>query len=195
MHRILCIGLGNPGAQYERTRHNAGWIVLDQLVQLWSDPSIPLTWKKEKNVEAEVLRLQHNNCEWIFLKPLTFMNESGKSVASACKWYLNLDPTISGTETEYKNILVLHDDLDIELGRHKLQFASGPKVHNGINSIRDHLHSNNFWTARLGVDTRQGDRSMPGRAYVLQTMTQDELKTLKSLAGILAEEFPYTVLS
>lgn len=193
MKRVLCIGLGNPGAQYDLTRHNAGWIVMDALVELWRDPSIPVKWKREKNVEAEILRLTANQTEWIFLKPQTFMNDSGRSAAAACKWYLNRDPAQSSS-APYRDILILHDDLDIETGRHKLQFDSGPKVHNGINSVRDHLHSNQFWTGRIGVDSRQGDRSLPGRAYVLQAFPSTELVQLKSLAKNLAEELLYTVL-
>jgi peptidyl-tRNA hydrolase len=166
---------------------------MDALIELWSDPSIPPVWKKEKNVEAEVLRLHHANREWIFLKPTTFMNDTGRSVASACKWFLQRDPHGSQDEL-YPEVIVMHDDLDLELGRHKLQFASGPKVHNGVTSVRQSLNTHQFWTARLGIDDRGGDRSLPGKAYVLQPLTTDNLATLRSLAPVLAEEFLYTVL-
>lgn len=193
MRRILCVGLGNPGQQYFSTRHNAGWIVLDQLVERWADHSVVPTWKREKNIESEVLRVQQNGTEWIFLKPQTFMNDSGRAVSSACKWYLDRDPTLQ-ENSEYPDIIVFHDDLDIETGRHKLQFNSGPKVHNGVNSIREALHSPKFWTVRLGVDSRNGDRSIPGHAYVLQAFSPDDLTALKQQATILAEELSYTVL-
>ncbi len=194
MNRILCVGLGNPGENYTSTRHNAGWLLLDSLIDSWSDPSIPPRWKKEKNVHGEVLRLNRNQHEWIFLKPSTFMNESGKSVASACKWFLDIDPAEANPQTAYKNVVVVHDDLDLETGRHKLQYASGPKVHNGVNSIRDALKNNNFWTARIGVDSRGGDRSIPGKAYVLQNIPPEEQRAIAALAPVLSEEFLYTVL-
>lgn len=193
MQRILCIGLGNPGDQYAKTRHNAGWLVLDELAELWSDPSIPSTWKREKNVESDVLRLTAHGKEWIFLKPQTFMNESGRAVASAAKWYLDRDPAAE-SQAEFPEIIVIHDDLDIETGRHKLQFNSGPKVHNGVNSIRQHLGTAQFWTARIGVDSRQGDRTLPGRAYVLQAFPPDERTQLTQLTKTLAEELTYAVM-
>lgn len=194
MKRVLCIGLGNPGDQYTNTRHNAGWLVLDAFAELWSDPSILTQWKKEKNIEAEVLRMQKNGAEWILIKPQTFMNESGRTVSAACKWYLDQDPSTLPPDSPFPQIVILHDDLDIVSGSHKLQFASGPKVHNGVNSVRSALHSPKFWTARLGVDSRSGDRSIPGQAYVLQNMTQEERSALKETAKVLAEEFAYTVL-
>lgn len=193
MRRVLCVGLGNPGTQYAHSRHNAGWLVVDALIEKLSDPSLAQSWKREKNVESEVFRLQALGVEWIFLKPQTFMNDSGRAVASACKWYLNRDPA-TPTSAPYKDLIVFHDDLDLESGRHKLQFDSGPKIHNGINSIRQHLNSNAFWTVRIGVDNRQGKRDMPGHAYVLQNLPPEELYHLQQLGRLLAEELPYTVL-
>lgn len=188
----LFLGLGNPGANYARTRHNAGWLVLDALIQLWADSSIPPIWKTEKKLQAEVTKLSHQSHHIMCIKPQTFMNESGIAAAASVKWFLEADPTEENGE--YPELVVFHDDLDLPLGSYKLQYASGPKVHNGVNSVRSHLHSSSFWVARIGVDTRQGDRSMPGQAYVLQQLTDTELQMLKRTATTLAEELPYTVL-
>lgn len=193
MNRFLFIGLGNPGDQYDRTRHNAGWFVLDELVQRWSDSTIPPTWKYEKKIDAEVCKITFGQNEVVCLKPQTYMNESGKTAAAAAKWYLDIDPTVS-EDQEFSHIVVFHDDLDLVLGQYKLQFNSGPKIHNGVNSVRQHLHSTHLWTARIGVDTRQGDRSIPGKAYVLQRFSPEEKQTLKQVTQYLAEELPYVVL-
>lgn len=193
MNTALFLALGNPGSQYERTRHNAGWIVADAIVSLWQDPSIPGDWKLEKKLFAEARKLQHQRYTCFFLKPQTFMNESGKTASAAVRWYLESDPSAE-ENLEYPEVVVLHDDLDLPLGTYKLQYQSGPKVHNGLNSVRQHLHSEAFWVARIGVDTRNGDRSIPGQAYVLQPMSSDEMSTLKKVARTLAEELQYTVL-
>lgn len=192
--RFLLVGLGNPGATYEQSRHNAGWLALDSLVSQWQDSSIPVQWRTEKKLHAETLRLassKTNGHEYIFLKPDTFMNNSGLSVAAAVKWYLNQEP--SQPDASYPHVVVFHDDLDFETGTYKLQFGTGPKVHNGVNSVRDHLHSTQFWSARIGVDSRGGDRSMPGSAYVLQSFSPTEHTAFLESLRTLAEELPYTV--
>lgn len=190
--RFLFVGLGNPGDTYTHTRHNAGWLALDMLITLWQDPSIPLQWRTEKKLDGEVLRLLNGRHEYIFLKPQTFMNDSGRSVAAAVKWYLDHDPT--QPQQAFPQVVVFHDDLDLMLGSYKLQYGTGPKVHNGVNSVRDHLHSTQFWSARLGIDSRGGDRSMPGHAYVLQGFPPPEREQFAQTVRTLAEELPYTVL-
>jgi PTH1 family peptidyl-tRNA hydrolase len=192
MSRYLLIGLGNPGDQYERSRHNAGWLALDELVRLWSDPAIKPVWKLEKKIEAEVLRLQRGGHELILVKPQTYMNDSGRAVAAAIRWYLNRDPALE--PGPYRDLVVFHDDLDLTTGQYKLQFDSGPKVHNGLNSIRDHLKTTQFWVARLGVDSRGGQRQIPGQAYVLQPFASEEQPAVRRAIGTLSEELPYLVL-
>lgn len=192
MSRYLFVGLGNPGQQYARSRHNAGWLALGELARLWCDPAVKPIWKAEKKIEAEVLRLHHDGDELILLKPQTFMNDSGRSVAAAIRWYLNRDPSV---DTEpYRDLVVFHDDLDLTTGQYKLQFDSGPKIHNGLNSIRDHLRTTKFWVARLGVDSRGGARQIPGQAYVLQPFASEEESAVRGAVKTLAEELPYVVL-
>lgn len=121
------------------------------------------------------------------------MNESGRAALAAVKWFFDIDPT-TRDQTPLRNVVVLHDDLDIVTGEYKLKFASGPRVHNGYNSVTEVLHTNQFWSARIGIDSREGDRSMPGKAYVLQKMQPEERQKLRQTAKILAEELPYVVL-
>lgn len=190
MKRFLFVGLGNPGKQYARSRHNAGWIALDTIIKLWSEASVPAQWRTEKKFAGETLHLNTQGHEFIFLKPQTFMNESGSAVAAAMKWYLQIDPS---EPAEFRQVVVFHDDLDLTTGQYKLQFGIGPKIHNGVNSVRHHLNGN-FWHARLGVDSRDGMRTIPGQAYVLQPFSNEELSALTMAVETLAEELPYQVL-
>lgn len=192
MKQFLLVGLGNPGGSYARTRHNAGWLALDHLARLWADPAVSTTWKFEKKLEAETLRLTVGDNEVLLLKPQTFMNDSGRAVAAALKWYFQVDPAVEAAS--YPQLVVIHDDLDLTTGQYKLQFESGPKVHNGVNSVRTHLHSSKFWSARLGVDSRGGTRAIPGQAYVLQPFQPDEETAVREVVATLAEELPYVVL-
>ncbi len=194
MSRFLLLGLGNPGEQYAASRHNAGWLALDWLVETWADPSIPVQWRHEKKIQSEVARFQCAGHELFAIKPQTFMNRSGEAARAAVAWYLDLDLETAPAELDIPELVVLHDDLDIELGRYKLQKASGPKIHNGVNDVRAQLGTSNFWYARLGVDNRGGDRSMPGEAYVLQRLPAEERRMLKQATQLLAEELLYTVL-
>lgn len=194
MKRLLLVGLGNPGEKYQNTRHNAGWLVLDYLLERWNDPSIPLVWKHEKKIQAEVTSLQHGGHEIYAIKPQTFMNRSGEAVRSALQWYANWQPD-SGVPAEgWPNLVILHDDLDLETGSYKLQFGKGPKVHNGLNSVRSGIDTDQFWVARLGVDSRQGNRRIPGEAYVLQNLNSEEKASLKQAAQTLEQELFYVLM-
>jgi len=193
MSRFLLLGLGNPGDQYAETRHNAGWLALDWLIDKWSDPSIPALWKNEKKIHSEVARFQFDGHDIFAIKPQTFMNTSGEAARAAVEWYLDQNLEEANANRELPQVIVLHDDLDIETGRYKLQLGSGPKVHNGVNSVRQQLGTGRFWYARLGVDSRAGDRRMPGEAYVLQKFTPEEKQQLRQAALLLAEELTYTL--
>jgi PTH1 family peptidyl-tRNA hydrolase len=194
MKRYLFIALGNPGNEYSGTRHNAGWIALDALLETWRDPSIPLVWKHEKKIHSLVTKIQVGPNEIIALKPQTFMNRSGEAAKAALAWYTHWNDEGNENE-EFPSLVIFHDDLDLETGQYKLKYGSGPQIHNGINSIRSHLHSNKFWYARLGIDSRNGNRTISGEAYVLQRFSSDELSQLKQVIRHLAAELEYTVFS
>lgn len=180
----ILIGLGNPGKEYTYTRHNAGWYVLEQIAQQKNDQPFQM----EKKLFSEVNR----SSELVLAKPQTFMNDSGKAVQSVLKWFDKKLPETKDGEPYYPSLFVVYDDLDLELGKYKIQFGSGPKIHNGLNSIRETLGSNQFWHVRIGVDGRQGDRKLPGHIYVLQRFTDEERKrfeeTVKELLKDLQEK-------
>jgi PTH1 family peptidyl-tRNA hydrolase len=168
------VGLGNPGAEYDKTRHNAGFVMTDA----WAAHYDLKTWQTNKKLQAEVAKTP----EWLFLKPQTFMNASGQSVRAALDYFAQFERlSMSAQKQVLEKLVVIHDDLDIAFGQTKFQFGKGPKVHNGLLSIYEHLGSTEFWHARIGIDGRGTERRMPAKNYVLQPWTVEEQMTWKTL--------------
>src|SRR5687767_2280662 len=139
----LIVGLGNPGEKYKKTRHNAGFMVMDRLAKRFEGE-----FSENSRWKAEIVR----SGEVILAKPLTFMNDSGETVGKISGFF----------KIASEDIFVIHDDLDIVLSDYKIQKGTGPKIHNGVISVEEHLGNKEFWRVRVGVDGREGDRSMPG---------------------------------
>ncbi len=177
------IGLGNPGLEYEKTRHNVGFVVIDELCAQLTEKPFTQESKSSPRLFSRVAKV--GDC--ILAQPQTFMNESGKAVRATLDFY---QKDLLKEGGELKNLFVIHDDLDLALGSYKLHFAKGPKIHNGLQSIYDHLHTDQFWHVRVGVDGRGGVRSMPGHAYVLSQFTDSEKEVLTT---ILKELVPILV--
>lgn len=129
----LVVGLGNPGDKYAATRHNAGFLWLDRLAE-----SQQISFRPENKFQGLCARIPSD--VWL-LKPQTFMNVSGVSVAALSRFY-KLNP---------EQILVVHDELDLQPGTVKLKLAGGTGGHNGLKSIVAHLSSQTFWRLRIGV--------------------------------------------
>ncbi len=159
------VGLGNPGSQYEHTRHNIGWKALDELARRLGAGA----FSHFKKANGELAKTSNA----YFLKPQTFMNRSGDSVRSLLDFY-----NLKSSQGKYENLWVVHDDLDIPFGAYKIQFGKGPKGHNGLLSIYQQLGTDQFWHVRIGVDGREGDRTVPPHQYVLQNFMPAEQKLL-----------------
>lgn len=152
----LIVGLGNPGKEYLNTRHNVGFMCVDNYVD-------NLSWhNKFKGLVAEKMI---NGEKILFLKPLTFMNLSGESVQLIVKYY-NID---------LKDILIIHDDLDLPLGFYKLKVNSSSGGHNGIKSIIEMLKANSFARLKIGISH---DHSVDTKDYVLGKFSTSELEIL-----------------
>ncbi len=159
MIRLIC-ALGNPGREYAQTRHNFGWMLLDQRhpVESWS--------KKFKGEYATL----HDPRKLILLKPLTLMNKSGESVR-ACADFFNIEP---------EEILILHDDLELPFGKIEARQGGGLGGHNGLKSIKQHLSSAAFWRLRLGIGRpRHGSVSN----HVLSRFSKEEEIELPTILG------------
>lgn len=159
----LIVGLGNPGPQYSWTRHNAGFMVLDRLS---SQAGIPITKKAFSGLCGDGNWLGER---LFLLKPQTFMNLSGRSVAEALRFY----------KLSLSDLIVIHDDLDIPFGKLKLKEGGGHGGHNGLRSLGQELGSANFVRVRVGIG-----RPVHGDTvnYVLQNFAKNEMD---SLLGIL----------
>lgn len=147
------VGLGNPGEKYRNTRHNVGWMLVDELAR-------------------------HSPGKTVLLfKPQKFMNRSGQEVKRWLrgKWKVRNLP-----------LYVAHDDLDIPLGKFKIQFGKGPKVHNGLQSIYEQLGTKDFWHIRIGIDGDRGGKS--GEDFVLGNWRPEERVVIKSIIGKIVKK-------
>lgn len=172
-------GLGNPGQNYKATRHNVGFMVLDQLAckLTGADDTSKLEWNSHKKSNSLFLRTNSNGAVVSLVKPQTFMNKSGETL----KYYLQKQTDwLHQNPISLEKVVVVYDDLDIQLGENKLLFAKGPKLHNGMSSVYEKLGSDAFWHMRVGVDCRHGDRSVSGKEYVLTTFPPGEQILLQS---------------
>jgi PTH1 family peptidyl-tRNA hydrolase len=131
---LLVAGLGNPGREYARTRHNVGWLVVDELARRHGG-----SWRGKFNGQVAETRIDAHRVA--LLKPETYMNESGRSVAAAARFY----------KVEPDAVLVVHDDSDLEAGRLQARLGGGLAGHNGLRSIAQHLKTQDFLRLRIGV--------------------------------------------
>ncbi|USK70369.1 aminoacyl-tRNA hydrolase [Peribacillus asahii] len=152
----LIVGLGNPGKQYEKTRHNVGFEVIDALSDKWS---IPLNQAKHKGIYGIGVI---DNEKVILLKPLTYMNLSGESISAVMSFF----------KVEVDDVVVLYDDLDLPPGKVRLRQKGSAGGHNGIKSTIAHLGTQNFNRIRIGIGRPSGPMAISD--YVLGKFTSEE---------------------
>jgi PTH1 family peptidyl-tRNA hydrolase len=140
----LIVGLGNPGSEYEKTRHNAGYWWVDAIAA-----AKRASWKKESKFSGWTTRVEEGGAEFILLKPATYMNESGRSVSAVMRFF----------KIEPAQLLVVHDELDLAPGVVKLKRGGGTGGHNGLSDIGDALDSKDFWRLRIGIG-HPGDKDL-----------------------------------
>lgn len=170
----LIVGLGNPGEKYAKTRHNAGWLALDAF-----RPAA--RWQEEKRFSALICKEN----ETVFAKPLTFMNDSGRSVQKILSYYQLLPKSLGivrKKDADLKDVLlVIHDDLDIPFGQFKLSAGSGSAGHRGVESIISHLKTKNFLRLRLGIGNEKLRQIIPADKFVLQPFDREEQAALPEI--------------
>ena len=162
---IKCaVFLGNPGKEYEKTRHNAGFLLCDYLYG-------------GNNWQSKFHAFYITDGDLRILKPLTYMNLSGTSVSECASFF----------KLRSDEILVIHDDLELPLGEARLQKGGGTKGHNGVKSIRDRLGREDFMRLRIGIGKpAHGDTAL----YVTSPFTKDEMITLTSLFSLIRRDWP-----
>jgi len=168
----LIIGLGNPGKQYQNTRHSLGQKIIKQFIETFYKTS--LTTKN--NLSAQICEVGQGSNKTIFVIPTEYMNNSGVSVQKIAQYY-KISPI---------NIYVVHDDLDLTVGDYKVQFDRGPAGHNGIKSIIEKLGTQQFNRIRVGIAKPQNN--IPIEDYVLQSFPKEELNIIDNLTPKIFEE-------
>ena len=164
------VGLGNPGPRYATTRHNLGFLVADIL----SD-RIGSGFKVHKKSGAEVATGHLGGRSIVLAKPRVYMNESGRQVGPLAKFY-SVPPA---------DIVVIHDELDIEFGRIRLKIGGGVAGHNGLRSVASALGTNDFQRVRIGIGRPHG--RMEGAAFVLGNFTAAEWKEVPTICEQAAD--------
>ncbi len=192
---ILIIGLGNPGEKYKKTRHNIGFRAIDEvainfqfsLALLQEDKVQSITRAKRRvkvNAErsstfnAKISKGTFKNQEIILVKPQRFMNNSGKSVKTLFKTYA----------LDLKNLIVIHDDIDLPIGKIRIVKNRGAGGHKGVESIIKELKTKNFIRIRLGLKSLQYHKLIRStEKFVLEKFTKDEEKIVKKVIKKTAE--------
>ena len=169
----LVVFLGNPGEEYKNTRHNAGRLLAGQL------PAASQWQKKFKGLYAPVT-LEGGSCH--FLMPETYMNRSGEAVQAAAAFF-KIPPAA---------MLVVHDELELPLGKAGYKFGGGLSGHNGLRSIRDHLGTAEFWRLRIGIGRPGGvkEKGQDISGWVLSPFSPEEAPAFAAVLRECAEGFP-----
>ncbi len=161
----LVAGLGNPGAEYERTRHNIGFMVLDRLA---ADAQV--TWQREQKWGAHYAKADQT----FLVKPMTYMNRSGVPLAAVAQFY----------KIEPAEMLIVFDDLDLPLGRLRMRLGGGTGGHNGIDSIIVNLGTDQIPRLRIGIGAAPGHGAVD---YVLGRFFEEEMPVVEKTVARAAE--------
>lgn len=167
----LIVGLGNPGAEYARTRHNAGFLLVQKLAERWH-----AGWALEKKFSSRVARVEQGERRLILCEPQTFMNSSGEAVGPVSTFY----------RIPLNRILVIVDDADLPFGEIRLRGRGSSGGHHGLESIEKHLGSREFPRLRIGIGRRDSVREITN--YVLGRFGPDELPVLEKVLSVAADQ-------
>ncbi len=170
---FLIVGLGNPGVKYAKTRHNAGFLVIDALAEKHG-----LTLKNRPKFQSHLVEGNIDGEKSVLAAPMTYMNNSGLAVSRLAQFY-KITP---------EEIIVVHDEIDLSFGKIRVSFNSSSGGHNGVQSIIDLLGVKNFIRARIGIgNDLSASRKIPAEKFVLQNFSAEEMKLFSSEIGIYVE--------
>ena len=173
---LLVVGLGNPGDDYAQTRHNAGFWVVDELVRRHGGK---LRRGRRDHAESDVLRI--GSFRVVVAQPTTFYNEAGRAVGALIKKHGIAD---------HARLVMVHDELDLPVGRMKLKFGGGLAGNNGLKSVRAHLHTEDFARLRIGVGKPEHG-TVTGRDWVLKRPARAERPILEEIVADAADALEY----
>lgn len=167
----VIVGLGNPGEKYEKTRHNLGFMVLDQLLEKF-ERADKTFWDIDKKSKAETKQIKYNDDTLLLIKPQTFMNDSGIAVSKVLQFY----------KVTPEDMIVIHDELDLPFGKQRVRFGGGAGGHHGVESIIEHV-GDKFLRIRLGIGTDKEHETRREHAdkYVLGNISSHEKGKAKTM--------------
>lgn len=160
----LIVGLGNPGAEYTKTRHNAGFLLVERLAAKWRTD-----WANERKFKARMARSERGGKRVLLCQPQTFMNLSGETVGALTGFY----------QLPLKQILVAVDDADLPFGEIRLRASGSSGGHHGLESIEQHVASRGFARLRIGIGRKDGAREITN--FVLGRFEMDESAVLEKV--------------
>jgi len=169
----VIVGLGNPGRKYSNTRHNIGFMVLDEMARRYS------VEKEEYRFDAIIGHIRLEGEKVLLVKPLTYMNLSGKAVQPVMRWY----------KLDLNELIVVYDDMDLAPGHLRLRAMGGSGGHKGINSIIDRLGTKEFARIRIGI----GRPANEAIDWVLGSFSPEEQKLMDAAIGRAADALEYWV--
>jgi PTH1 family peptidyl-tRNA hydrolase len=167
----LIVGLGNPGADYAKTRHNAGFMLADLLAKRWQ-----ADWSTRKKFQSRVAKAGHGGRLVVLCEPQTFMNASGAAVGALVKYY----------QMPLKNLVVVMDDADLPLGEIRLRPGGSSGGHHGLESIEEHLGSREYARLRIGIGRKDGAREITG--HVLGRLNASEMAVMEKVLARAADQ-------
>lgn len=159
---ILIVGLGNPGAKYENTRHNVGFMAVDLLLKKLTSVERSV-WEENKKFNCLMAKIDQ---ELVLAKPLSFMNASGEAVGKLMRFF----------KVTTFGLYVIHDDIDLSLGKIKITLGHGSAGHKGVDSIIENIKSNNFVRIRVGISS---DKRLNTEKFVLSEFGEREKNKIK----------------
>jgi len=168
---FLIVGLGNPGAEYAKTRHNAGFLLVTKLAERWK-----AGWTLEKKFNARVARAERNEGRVLLCEPQTFMNSSGETVG----------PVVGFYRVPLNRLLVAVDDADLPFGEIRLRPGGSSGGHHGLESIEQHLGTREFARLRIGIGRKAGAREITD--YVLGRFSAAETELAEKVLSAAADQ-------
>src|SRR6056297_1072794 len=174
----IIVGLGNPGKKYQNTRHNIGFAMLDFLFDQWLSQENFSAWQDKKKFKAEISQGRLNREKIILIKPQTMMNNSGQSVQAVLDFF----------QARPQDLVVIHDDLDLTLGKYKIQTNRSAAGHNGVKSIIRHLQTQDFTRIRIGIGQEKNQGQTDTVNFVLIKFSLLEKNKLKKLKKQILQE-------
>lgn len=175
---ILIVGLGNPGKKYENTRHNIGKIIVKKFAEIFDFPKFKLNKKLKSEISKNIIDSQ----EIILGLPATYMNESGSAVKLL----------VSSIKYQVSSLWVVHDDIDLPLGKIRISQNRSSAGHKGVQSIIDHLGTQNFVRFRIGIKTEK-DQKISTEKFVLKKFTKNEQKNIKQIIQLTIEALELSI--